>query len=149
MIEPAVKSVMAEKGPDAIRDAEQVRLLATALSRLSAETLHAEMTNLPSEAREEAWILGAGLRDTLVALATDPAWPAPLQNDCFALPPGVHWTPVDEALAHLHARLAPVVGTQIVPLDAAVGRIAAASVTAKRSNPPLANTAVDLSLIHI
>lgn len=143
VIEPAVKSVMAEKGSHAIRDAEQVRLLATALSRLSAETLHAEMTNLPSEAREEAWILGAGLRDTLVALATDPAWPAPLQNDCFALPPGVHWTPVDEALAHLHARLAPVVGTQIVPLDAAVGRIAAASVPAKRSNPPLANTAVD------
>ena len=25
--------------------------------------------------------------------------PPPLRNDCFALPPGVDWTPVDEAKA--------------------------------------------------
>ena len=27
--------------------------------------------------------------------------PPRLKNDCFALPPGVDWTPVDEALARL------------------------------------------------
>ena len=27
--------------------------------------------------------------------------PPPLRNDCFALPPGVDWTPVDEAKALL------------------------------------------------
>ena len=25
--------------------------------------------------------------------------PPRLKNDCFALPPGVNWTPVDDALA--------------------------------------------------
>ena len=28
-----------------------------------------------------------------------------LNNDCFALPPGVDWTPVDQALALLRERL--------------------------------------------
>ncbi len=67
----------------------------------------------------------------------------PLKNDCFAMPPGVDWTPVDEALARLRDALSPVVGTEDLPLEAAAGRVLAADLTARRSNPPYANAAVD------
>ncbi len=67
----------------------------------------------------------------------------PLKNDCFALPPGVDWAPVDDALALLHDRLHPVVGKSSVGLDQALGRILAADVIAPRHHPPLPNTAVD------
>ncbi|WP_366141179.1 hypothetical protein [uncultured Tateyamaria sp.] len=67
LIEPAVKALQAGD----IRDAVQVRLLATALSRLPAATLHDWMTDLPDEAREEAWILGAGHNAQLVSFAED------------------------------------------------------------------------------
>ena len=69
--------------------------------------------------------------------------PPPLRDDCFALPAGVDWTPVEEALAGLRARLHAVVGQESVPLYAALGRVLAADVVAKRSNPPLPNAAVD------
>ncbi|WP_120500482.1 gephyrin-like molybdotransferase Glp [Roseovarius sp. EL26] len=69
--------------------------------------------------------------------------PPPLRNDCFALPAGVDWTPVDEALALLQERLTPVVGAERVDLDQALGRILAAPVVANRANPPHPNTAVD------
>ena len=67
-----------------------------------------------------------------------------LRNDCFALPPGVNWTPVEEALQRLRERLHPVVSPdQPVALDQAVGRIAAADITAPRAHPPSSNSAVD------
>ena len=69
--------------------------------------------------------------------------PPPLSNDCFALPAGVDWTPVDDALALLKGRLAPVTGAESAPLAAALGRVLAEDAVAKRSNPPLPNTAVD------
>ena len=69
--------------------------------------------------------------------------PPPLRDDCFALPAGVDWTPVDEALEALKARLHPVVGQETVPLEDALGRVLAADVTALRANPPLPNSAVD------
>jgi molybdopterin molybdotransferase len=69
--------------------------------------------------------------------------PPPLRNDCFSLPAGVDWTPVDEALSLLRARLRAVVGQEAVPLSAAVGRVLAADVIAQRANPPQPNTAVD------
>ncbi|QUJ75575.1 molybdopterin molybdenumtransferase MoeA [Sulfitobacter albidus] len=137
LIEEAVKSAP----EDEIRDRAQVRLLADALARLPTEELAAEMGNLPDAARVEAWILGARIRTRLTALASTTA--PPLRNDCFALPPGVHWTPVEEALAHLRAALTPVTGTETVPLAEALGRITAADITARRANPPLPNTAVD------
>ncbi|WP_370455377.1 gephyrin-like molybdotransferase Glp [Tateyamaria sp. syn59] len=67
----------------------------------------------------------------------------PLKNDCFALPPGVHWTPVDEALADLRTRLSSVVDTETVPVSGALDRILATDITAPRAHPPLPNTAVD------
>ncbi len=69
--------------------------------------------------------------------------PPRLKNDCFALPPGVDWTPVDEALARLRKTLTPVVGQTTQPTSDAFGRILAAPALAHRSNPPGANSAVD------
>ena len=69
--------------------------------------------------------------------------PPPLNNDCFALPPGVDWTPVDEALETLRGRLHPVAAREDVPVMQAAGRVLAAALTARRANPPLPNTAVD------
>ncbi|MBP0483760.1 gephyrin-like molybdotransferase Glp [Sagittula salina] len=69
--------------------------------------------------------------------------PPPLSNDCFALPPGVNWTPVDDALRLLRDRLTRVVAPESVPLLAAPGRILAQDLPALRANPAEANTAVD------
>jgi len=69
--------------------------------------------------------------------------PPPLRNDCFALPQGVHWTPVDEAREALQAALHTVTGTEILATDAAEGRFLAEDAVARRSNPPLPNSAVD------
>lgn len=67
-----------------------------------------------------------------------------LRNDCFALPPGVSWTPVAEALARLRSRLHPVVDVECaVPLAQADGRILASDVHAPRAHPPSTNSAVD------
>ncbi|OZB02876.1 MAG: molybdopterin molybdenumtransferase MoeA, partial [Marinobacter sp. 34-60-7] len=68
----------------------------------------------------------------------------PLRNDCFALPPGVNWTPVEEALERLRSRLHPVVDVEHgVPLAQANGRILAADIKAPRAHPPSCNSAVD------
>ncbi|MEM6760416.1 MAG: gephyrin-like molybdotransferase Glp [Pseudomonadota bacterium] len=133
LIEPAVA-----EDPDDIRDRAQVRLLARALSRLPPETLSAWLADIPDAAREEAWILGAGHAELL----TGYAYPR-LRNDCFALPPGVHWTPVADALADLKSRLRPVVDSETVSAAQALGRTLAGPVIAARSHPPRANTAVD------
>jgi len=69
--------------------------------------------------------------------------PPPLRDDCFALPAGVEWTPVDVALTELRARLHPVVGQETCVAALALGRVLAAPVIAARANPPQANTAVD------
>lgn len=68
----------------------------------------------------------------------------PLRNDCFALPPGVNWTPVDEALERLRSRLHAVVGIErAVPLAQVNDRILAHDVYAPRAHPPSSNSAVD------
>lgn len=69
--------------------------------------------------------------------------PPPLRNDCFALPAGVNWTPVDEALVLLRDRLTPVTAVEDVAIGDALGRVLAQDVVALRSNPPQANSAVD------
>lgn len=66
-----------------------------------------------------------------------------LANDCFALPPGINWTPVDEALATLRDRLHPVTAIERIPVAAARKRILATDHIAVRANPPGANAAVD------
>ena len=67
-----------------------------------------------------------------------------LRNDCFALPPGVNWTPVEEALERLRSRLHPVTDVQrSVPLAQVNGRILVSDVYAPRAHPPSNNSAVD------
>ncbi len=69
--------------------------------------------------------------------------PPPLRNDCFALPAGVNWTPVDDALDLLRDRLSVVTAPETVRLSEAANRILADDICARRSNPPQANSAVD------
>lgn len=159
LIEPAVR---AASGHD-IRDATQVRLLSLALSRVPPEALGPMMSDLPEVAREEAWILGAHHGAALTALASgalatgalpadapaadpptaDAPAPPPLRDDCFSLPAGVDWTPVDAALNALKAALRPVVSVEDCTLADAHGRVLAAPVMARRASPPSANSAVD------
>lgn len=127
-------SLTAGPAPDGmVKDAWQVQEVARQIAALAPADL-ARMLDV--HAPEEGAIFGLGFEDRLKA---DP----PLRNDCFALPPGVHWTPVDEALSLLRERLSVVTKAEDTPLDAALGRIVAQDVTARRANPPLPNTAVD------
>ena len=66
-----------------------------------------------------------------------------LRDDCFALPLGVDWTPVDEALDRLKSRLSPVVGIEKSPVAECSGRILARPAIASRDNPAATNSAVD------
>jgi molybdopterin molybdotransferase len=116
-----------------IKDAWQVQETVRQVAALDADVL---ARILDVTAPEEGWIFGLGFETLLQGTR-------PLRNDCFALPPGVHWTPVDEALANLKQRLRPVTTTEQVSVDTALGRIAAQDVMANRANPPLPNTAVD------
>ena len=117
-----------------IKDAWQVRQLARQVAGLGSDAL-ARMLDVAGA--QEGWIFGLGFEDVLRSPVP------PLRNDCFALPQGVHWTPVEEALALLRDRLTAVTGVETVPLLQACGRIAAGDVAARRANPPLPNTAVD------
>ncbi|MGR3639885.1 molybdopterin-binding protein [Alterinioella nitratireducens] len=135
LIRDAVKA----EGDD-IRDRAQVRLLARAIAGLPEAELNA-MLAIRSE--EEGWILGLGHEDALNAALAPTLHPPALKDDCFALPPGVDWTPVPEALARLRDILHPVVGTETVPLHAASGRVLAEDTRALRANPPNPNAAVD------
>ncbi|ARE41841.1 putative molybdopterin biosynthesis related methylmutase domain [Rhodovulum sp. P5] len=144
LIEPAVSTRLSELGDCAIRDREQVRLLSLALARLPSEKLSQMMDGLPREAAEEAWIIGACHKELLTELASiETLTPPRLKNDCFAMPQGVDWVPVDTALARLCAALHPITGTERIDTAAAAGRVLAQAATAQRSNPPAANSAVD------
>lgn len=116
-----------------IKDAWQVSEVARQISVLKVDQL-AEI--LAVDAPEEGWIFGQGFEAQLCNVP-------PLRNDCFALPPGVHWTPVAEALAMLQSRLSVVKRPQSVPLAEALGGVLVHDVVARRANPPLPNTAVD------
>ncbi len=122
---------------DPIPDREQVRVVAERLAALPDDAL-AEM--LAVEAPEEGWILGV-----LPGGGTSPALAAApvLRNDCFALPPGVDWVPVQTALTRLEKSITCVTEVETVRVGGASGRILAALPVAQRANPPTANSAVD------
>ena len=69
--------------------------------------------------------------------------PPPLRNDCFAMPQGAHWTPVETALNHLRKHLHPVTGVESVRVADGLNRILAGPAIALRSHPPEPNSAVD------
>lgn len=136
-------AALAEK--DEIKDRAQVRVLATALKALEPEQLDAMLAQGDPV---EGWILGLGDKALLEAAAQKalgraPLDPPPLRDDCFAMPRGVDWVPVDDALDRLRHGLRPVTGLERVATAAAAGRVLAEDVVAQRSNPPRANSAVD------
>lgn len=69
--------------------------------------------------------------------------PPPLTNDCFAMPRGAHWTPVDQALTHLRDNLRVITPIIDCPVGVAAGLILAEPAIALRSHPPTPNSAVD------
>ena len=69
--------------------------------------------------------------------------PPPPRDAAQALPAGIDWTPVPEALAALRERIQPVAGVERIATASARGRILASPAVAARSHPPAANTAVD------
>ncbi|MEJ6396840.1 molybdenum cofactor synthesis domain-containing protein [Yoonia sp. 208BN28-4] len=124
----------------AIKDAEQTALFAQTFANLTPDDWQA-LLDVP--ATEEGWVLGLGHEALLESRASQQLKPPPLRNDCFAMPQGAYWTPVDDALDHLRTHLKPVCGVTDVALDQAAGRILAAPVIAARSHPPAPNAAVD------
>ncbi len=66
-----------------------------------------------------------------------------LKNDCFALPAGVDWTPLDDALLHLETSLTPIIDTEDLAINSTVGRILASNLKACSDSPPFSNSAVD------
>ena len=131
-------SLMVGNAPEGwIKDAWQVSEVARIVSGLAPEDL---ARLLAVEAPEEGWILGLGQE---ALLSPGPVPPTGLRNDCFALPPGIDWTPVDQALQHLRDNMTCVVGAEEVALIEASGRILTEDVAAPRAHPPHSNTAVD------
>lgn len=149
----------AQLGGGPVTDEVQVRLLAATLSRLADEELLAPLFEPPGDPAllvEEGWILGVGQEGALRAAAgavgamalpqsvvAAPLTPPRLRNDCFAMPQGVDWVPVDVALARLRAALVPVAEVETLPVARAGQRVLAGDVQARRSNPPRPNSAVD------
>ena len=127
--------IAARQEPGEIKDRAEVRVLAEALydvgDRLDAMLREGDP--------EEGWILGLGHE----ALLTAPPAPPPLRDDCFAMPAGVDWTPVDTALTALRAGLHRVVGLERCKVADAGGRVLAERAIARRSSPPHANSAID------
>ena len=66
---------------------------------------------------------------------------AQLKDDCFAFGDGL--IPFDDAMRDLSARLETVVGTEVVPVKEAGGRVLAADLISARNVPPHDNSAVD------
>lgn len=115
----------------------RLRLLAAALLHLDAE---GRLAALLDAGRAP---LGSGQEVALRAATPSGLVPPRLGNDCFAMPQGVDWIPVETALARLRAGLKPLTGVETVAVGAGLIRVLAADAVARRSNPPAANAAVD------
>jgi molybdopterin molybdotransferase len=128
-----------------VLDARQVRAVCEALENSDLGTLFSAGFNQVADAEdaqiacEEGWILGVQKPNVDSGRLTPP----PLGNDCFAMPQGVSWAPVDEALDQLKQRVRAVTGIETVAVKDAVGRYLASDIIAQRANPPHANCAVD------
>lgn len=134
--------ITAQQRKGEIKDAAQVRVVAEAVAALDrAGQLDALLEVDDPLAREEGWILGVGHEAVLRGAAA--LRPNRLPSNCFALPPGVDWTPVDVALERLHAALGPVIEVERCLVTEAGGRVLAQDAVAVRSHPQVANSAVD------
>lgn len=129
-----------------VRDEAEVSLLATALQRLSGMGGLAPLFSPdcdPAILLDEGWTLGAEHGPALRAALPPDVTPPRLRDDCFAMPQGIAWVPVDDALRRLEKALTAVTSTEVLPTSQAKGRILAETCVAARSNPPMPNSAVD------
>lgn len=128
-----------------VLDARQVRAVCEALERADLSKLFRAGFDKVTDAKtaqivsEEGWILGVQNQKADSGRLVPP----PFGNDCFAMPQGVSWTPVDEALDQLKQRVRAVTATETIAVKDAVGRYLERDVFAQRANPPHANCAVD------
>lgn len=139
-VDPAMLAAEAAVDAAATGGAEvdaRLRLLAVALLRLDTE---GRLAALLDAGRAP---LGSGQEVALRAATPSGLVPPRLGNDCFAMPQGVDWIPVETALARLRAGLKPLTGVETVAVGAGLMRVLAADAVARRSNPPAANAAVD------
>ncbi|MEY8881154.1 molybdopterin-binding protein [Donghicola sp. XS_ASV15] len=127
--------------PDMVPDQAQVELLAQALWVLNAGGTLPPLFDV--EPTQEGHILGLNHELSLRAAVPSAILPPRLRNDCFAMPQGVNWVPVDAALDKLKQALHPIKGVGTINSHKAQGRILAADAVARRSNPPRPNSAVD------
>jgi molybdopterin molybdotransferase len=138
------KTVETLRLPDEIKDRAQVRVLAEAMRGLDPDLLD-QLTRDGDEV--EGWILGLDAEEALTKAAFDMAAkglePPRLHDDCFAMPQGVAWVPVDDALAMLRDALHRLTAVNFLPTALAGNRFLAQDVVARRSNPPQPNSAVD------
>ena len=156
--------IKAASRKDEIKDACQTRVLAAALWQMQSDVGLAQLLDdVPELGKtQEGWILGLAQTSALRAAATKairvqptpflPKYeiqpmstliPPRLRNDCFAMPQGVAWVPVDVALERLRANLHAVCPIETLPTSKALGRFLAQDALALRANPPAANAAVD------
>lgn len=127
--------------PDMVLDQAQVELLAQALWVLNAGGTLPPLFDV--EPTKEGHILGLNHELALRAAVPSAILPPRLRNDCFAMPQGVNWVPVDAALDKLKQALHPIKGVETINSHKAQGCILAADAVARRSNPPRPNSAVD------
>jgi molybdopterin molybdotransferase len=124
-----------------IKDAAQVKTLARIVSEMDTRGMLQAALDIGRQETEEGWILGVGCEHLMQE--TGSLSPPKLTNDCFSLPSGVNWTPVDEALDTLCRAMRPVVAETRRRVSDATGAILSRDVKAIRANPPAANSAVD------
>lgn len=126
-------SMFAGKPPAGmIKDAHQVQVTAEHFKNMPAAELKGLFAAISPQ---EGWILGV--------MQPKSKSPPPLRNDCFAMPRGVEWTPVETALEHLRSQLSVVATSKNMKIAKASNRILAVDVKAARSHPPTPNSAVD------
>lgn len=118
------------------------KLMAGALRALSASGQLPEMLQT-DPSMPDKHVLGTEYETTLRGAVPTGLQPPRLRDDCFAMPQGVDWVPVDTALARLRAALSPVTQPETIDVTDALGRILVADCHANRSNPPRPNSAVD------
>lgn len=64
-------------------------------------------------------------------------------NMVSSMPPGVDWIPVDNAMATLRENISAETQVEELGIHLSAGRILAQNLNIRRSNPPVANSAVD------
>ena len=66
-----------------------------------------------------------------------------IKDDCFALPKGINWCPVDTALEKLKNGLSILPEEKFIPSEKSLGFIISQPIYALISNPNFSNSAVD------